>query len=81
MTDKLILSIEKEVIESAKNYAQETGRSLSELVENYLKALAKKENEAKQLSPVTKRLKGSIKLPSDFDYKTNMEAGIANKHL
>ena len=81
MTDKLILSIEKEVIESAKNYAQERGRSLSELVENYLKALAKKENEAKQLSLVTKRLKGSVKLPSDFDYKTNIEAGIANKHL
>lgn len=40
MTSKLTLSIKKEVIDSAKNYAQETSRSLSELVENYLKVLA-----------------------------------------
>lgn len=37
MKTTLILTIEKEVIEIAKEYAKENGLSLSEMVENYLK--------------------------------------------
>jgi len=81
MANKLTLSIEKEVVESAKNYAQETGRSLSELVGNYLKALTQKEIQPKSLSPRIKRLRGSVKLPDNFDYKKNIESAITNKHL
>ena len=80
MANKLTLSIEKEVVESAKNYAQETGRSLSELVGNYLKALTQKEIQSKPLSPRVKRLRGSVKLPDNFDYKKNIESAITNKH-
>ncbi len=80
MANKLTLSIEKEVVESAKNYAQETGRSLSELVENYFKALTQKEIQSKPLSPRIKRLRGSVKLPDDFDYKKSIESEITNKH-
>ena len=35
MNTKLTLTLEKEVIEKAKKYASENGRSLSEMVENY----------------------------------------------
>ena len=37
MNTKLTLTIEKEVIEIAKEYAKEKGQSLSEMVENYFK--------------------------------------------
>jgi hypothetical protein len=37
MDTKLTLTIEKEVIEIAKEYAKEKGQSLSEMVENYFK--------------------------------------------
>lgn len=39
MTTKLTLTVEKEVIERAKSYAKHSGRSLSELIEQYLRAV------------------------------------------
>jgi predicted HicB family RNase H-like nuclease len=41
MDAKLTLSIDKEVARKAKVYAKTKGRSLSDLVENYLKLLTK----------------------------------------
>lgn len=80
MTTKLTLTIEKDVIETAKSYAQKKGRSLSGLVENYLKSLSGDENEAGNLSPKVKRLLGAIKLPDDFDYKENLGDEIEKKY-
>jgi len=40
MSAKLTLSIEEEVIEIAKQYAKKQGRSLSNIVEEYLKSIA-----------------------------------------
>jgi predicted HicB family RNase H-like nuclease len=59
MNTKLTLTIEKEVIEIAKEYAKEKGQSLSEMVENYFKLVTVdrrnlKENE---LSPKVNRLR------------------------
>ena len=39
MDSKLTLSINKEIAKRAKFYAKNRGRSLSDLVENYLKLL------------------------------------------
>ena len=63
MNTKLTLTIEKEIIEEAKEYAKEKGQSLSDLVENYFKLLTKdaRKIKASQLSPRVKRLKGNIK--------------------
>ena len=44
MTTKLTLTIEEKVISSAKKYAQKKGKSLSNLVENYLKSISSNEN-------------------------------------
>ena len=41
MNTKLTLTIEQTVIEKAKKYAKDNERSLSDLIENYLKALTK----------------------------------------
>ena len=37
MTTKLTLTIDESIIDSAKAYARDQGRSLSDVVENYLK--------------------------------------------
>ena len=37
MSTKLTLTIQGEIIERAKNYAKEQNRSLSDIIENYLK--------------------------------------------
>ncbi len=43
MTAKLTLSINDEVIESAKQYAKKNETSLSSMVENYLKLVSSNE--------------------------------------
>jgi len=36
MNTKLTLTIEESIIEKAKSYARKNGRSLSDIIENYL---------------------------------------------
>ncbi len=79
MTTKLTLSVEKSVIERAKEYAKKTGRSLSELVENYLDTITQHDKEEK-ISPRLKKLVGAVKLPADFDEKKELEAYYKKKH-
>ena len=82
MTTKLTLTIEDKVIDSAKRYAQKKGKSLSHLVENYLKSIGSetKENKDDSISPKVLKLMGVIKLPKDFDYKTELGNALAKKH-
>ena len=80
MTTKLTLTLEKDIIESAKVYAKQNGRSLSALIENYLKALVQKENPEEDLSPKVKELMGSVKLPKGFDYKKDLTEALSQKY-
>lgn len=79
MTTKLTLTIEEQVINSAKKYAQKKGKSLSHIVENYLKSIATKDVTEPTLSPKVLKLMGSIKLPKDFDYKTELGKALSKK--
>jgi len=82
MNTKLTLSIEKEIIELAKKYAKSKNRSLSDLIESYLKSLTKNNNlDTKNITPVVKSLKGSFKMPKDFDYKKELQNRLENKYL
>ena len=45
MNTKLTLTIEQEIIERAKLYAKSKNRSLSDIIENYLKILTKKKKK------------------------------------
>jgi hypothetical protein len=80
MTTKLTLTIEQQVIRTAKKYAQKKGRSLSDLVENYLRTLSTPEKQKEEISPRVKRLIGSIKLPDNFDYKKSLEEALTKKY-
>ena len=83
MNIKLTLTIEQEVIKRAKAYAQDKNRSLSDIVENYLKVLTKedKTEESRTLNPVVKSLKGSFKMPKDMDYKKELRNRLEEKYL
>lgn len=81
MNTKLTLTIEQSVIEKAKAYAKEQGRSLSDLVENYLKALTSQKVVEEEVSPYVKALQGSFKAPEDFDYKEELKKGLEEKHM
>ncbi len=79
MNTKLTLSIEREIIEQAKVYAKKTGRSLSDIIQSYLSILTQ-DIQSSNLSPTTKKLKGSVKLPEDLDVKTEYTDYLSRKH-
>ena len=78
------MSINQMVIDEAKEYAKSNGKSLSSIVEEYLKSLAKSEKSDKKKSSMklVKELKGSIKLPEDFtSYKEILQDALVEKYL
>jgi len=82
MNTKLTLTIEQEIIKRAKDYAKEKNRSLSDIIENYLKILTKEEKKQKdkKLNPVVKSLKGSFKMPKNMDYKKELRNRLEEKY-
>jgi hypothetical protein len=73
MNTKLTLTIEETIIAKAKKYASIHGRSLSDIIENYLKVITKEDNtDVVELTPIVKSLKGSFKAPTNFDYKKEL---------
>lgn len=80
MSTKLTLTVEKSVIEKAKSYANKTGRSLSEIIENYLETLVTNDHK-EELSPRLKKIVGSVKLPKNFDDKRELRSYFEKKHL
>ena len=83
MNTKLTLTIEREIIERAKIYARGKNRSLSDIIENYLKTLTDKEKQdnRQKLNPVVKSLKGSFKMPKNMDYKKELRNRVEKKYL
>lgn len=80
MTTKLTLTVEKDVIERAKFYAKNSGRSLSELIEQYLDTITQ-ENSNQPISPKLKKLIGAVTLPKGFNEKKELQSYLENKHL
>lgn len=82
MKTKLTLTIEQAIIERAKKYAKKRGRSLSDIIENYLKVITKEESKSDiEITPLVKSLRGSFKAPKDFDYKKELSKGLSEKYL
>ncbi|MFV0566205.1 MAG: DUF6364 family protein [Flavobacteriaceae bacterium] len=83
MNTKLTLTIERDVIERAKSYAKNKNRSLSDIIENYLKVLTEKEPKGKDkaLNPIVESLKGAFKMPKNMDYKKELRNRLEEKYL
>jgi hypothetical protein len=73
MDTKLTLKLDKDVIEKAKKYASSHKRSLSRIIESYLKALAIREDTENEdeikISPFVKSMSSGVNIPADLDYK------------
>lgn len=84
MQTKLTLKIEEDVIQQAKTYAARQNRSLSALVENYLKSLTVKESDAQseeiKISPFVQQMTAGIDLPADQDTKDAYTRFIREKY-
>jgi len=82
MATKLTLSIEEQVIESAKEYAKKQGRSLSSIVEEYLKSIGKYKQRTNntELHPLVEELCGSVKIPNDKSYDEILGEALIEKY-
>lgn len=73
MDAKLTLKLDKYVIEKAKEYAYSHNRSLSRMIESYLKSLIQKESKKSdddfEITPFVKSMATGVKIPADYDYK------------
>ena len=69
MNTKLTLSLDKEIIEKAKDYAKKNNVSLSFIIENYLLKIVSDFKEKSDIKgSIVSELSGIIKLEGD-DYK------------
>jgi len=80
MNTKLTLTIEHTIIEKAKKYAKEKGRSLSDIIENYLKAITNEKRVVEDVPPLVGSLRGSFKAPESFDYKNELSKELSKKY-
>ena len=60
METKLTLKLDQSVVQSAKKYAKNNNRSLSKLVEDYLRNLVSEGKPGKRFSPLVEELSGVL---------------------
>ena len=67
MDTKLTLTLEKDVIEKAKLFARSRNRSISDLVENYLRALTAEHQPGEfEITETVRSLKGSLQAKNGY---------------
>lgn len=84
MDTKLTLKLDKYVIDRAKEYASSQKRSLSGMIEAYLKTLITKDKTQSdndiEISPFVKSLSTGVKVPADLNYKEAYGDFLAEKY-
>lgn len=82
MDTKLTLSIKKNTIEKAKQYAKNHKTSISQLVEKYLETIANNERiELESLGPLTKSLIPPSGLSNTLSANDLVYDALAEKYL
>jgi hypothetical protein len=82
MSAKLTLLIDESVVADAKAYAKESGKSLSKIIEGYLRGLRKKQknNTEEELPPILKRLHGCVDAKDVSNYEKVIQEEIIKKY-
>jgi len=84
MLTKLTLTIDQSIIEKAKSFAHQKNKSVSRIVEEYLRTISTGNDRFsysdKIESPITDSLVGMFK-DNGKDYRTLLEDALAEKYL
>jgi len=84
MDTKLTLKLDKFVIDKAKEYATTHKRSLSRIIETYLRSLVSKrdprDSDDIEISPFVKSMATGVNIPADFDYKKEYGDYLTQKY-
>lgn len=89
---QLTITLDDNLLQAAQEYARQHGQALDALVAQLLAEAVRPaapepptpapvvEQPIQGLSPRIQRLYGSLKAPADFDYKKELEDGLAEKY-
>ncbi len=80
MDKKLTLSLNENIIETAKHYAKSNNMSLSKLIESYLGTLTKGEKKKNEITPLVESLSGVISIDDDLDIKDEYAKYLIEKY-
>lgn len=84
MDAKVTLKLDKKIVEEAKKYASSKNRSLSTIVEAYLKDLVSQKEPEKceevEISSFVKSMSSGKSLSADLDYKAEYRQHLNKKH-
>ena len=83
MDTKLTLKLDKQIIERAKHYASSQQKSLSRMIEAYLKSILENEKDPSdeiEISPFVRSISTGVSVPSEFDYKKSYQDHLMEKH-
>ncbi|MCB0687779.1 MAG: hypothetical protein KDC53_14690 [Saprospiraceae bacterium] len=79
MTTKLTLSLDDQTIKKAKDFAKQTGKSLSSIVENYLRELTSEPESGNELPEDLVEIFGVISLPEGYNEKMEIRKIMTKK--
>ncbi|MEZ5071357.1 MAG: DUF6364 family protein [Bacteroidales bacterium] len=84
MDTKLTLKLDRFVIEKAKQYASAQKRSLSRIIESYLRSLTDMEDPEEedeiQISSFVKSMSTGVSIPADLDHKQVYSEFLSQKY-
>jgi len=80
MNTKLTLSIDRDIIEQAKRFAQSQHQSLSKLIEGYLRQVTATTETSPAVTPLVARLSGVLDARKVENHKQEYADYLADKY-
>ncbi|MEI6702695.1 MAG: DUF6364 family protein [Deltaproteobacteria bacterium] len=80
MNAKLTLSLDRDIIEQAKEFAGAQHKSLSKLIEGYLRQATSSNGVSKQITPLVAKLSGVIDARQLGDLKSGYGDYLSDKY-
>jgi len=80
MNAKLTLSLDRDIIEQAKEFSRSHHKSLSKLIEGYLRQVTHSDDASKQVTPLVAKISGVIDAQKLGDHKSGYADYLAEKY-
>lgn len=80
MNAKLTLSLDRDIIEQAKEFARSQHKSLSKLIEGYLRQTTGPDDASKKITPLVSKLSGIIDARKLGDHNSEYCDYLAEKY-
>jgi hypothetical protein len=77
---KLTLSIDKTVIEKAKQLAEANQTSVSAMFSQFVQSMAGRHTRPGKIGPLTRKATGMLKLPPGKDYRDLLTEALQDKY-